>query len=233
MKAKQFNLFDIEPSWNLALEEELQKPYLNDLSLFLENERASEIPIYPPKELMFNAFRHTPYNQVKVLIMGQDPYHGPGQAHGLSFSVPNGVKPPPSLKNIFKELVDDVGIEMPKTGNLIPWANQGVMLLNATLTVREANANSHQRKGWERFTDAVIAKLCARREPVIFVLWGNAAKRKIAQIQDSEGFSSHKTLVSAHPSPLSAYNGFLGCRHFSQINNILKEMNKNVINWGL
>jgi len=233
VKAKESQLIDIEPSWNKVLEEELRKPYLKELSLFLQKERASGTPIYPPKDLVFNAFKHTPYDKVKVVIMGQDPYHGPGQAHGLSFSVPDGVKPPPSLKNIFKELVNDVGIEMPTTGNLIPWADQGVMLLNATLTVRKSNANSHQKKGWEQFTDAVIAKLCARKDPIIFVLWGNSAKRKMAHVQDLQTNSNHTVLAAAHPSPLSAYNGFFGCRHFSQINKILENQNKSIVNWSL
>ncbi|MFQ5753289.1 MAG: uracil-DNA glycosylase [bacterium] len=225
--------FEIEPSWNKALAEELQQSYLLRLAAFVERERASNVPIYPPKDLVFNAFKKTPFSKVKVLIMGQDPYHGPGQAHGLCFSVPKGVPPPPSLQNIFKELVSDVGIEMPRHGCLIPWAEQGVMLLNATLTVRQGAPLSHHGKGWELFTDAVIAKLCEREDPVIFVLWGKSAQEKLNHINQCKRKKEHFMLTAAHPSPLSAYNGFFGCRHFSKINELLVQAKKDPINWAL
>lgn len=225
--------FEIEASWKKVLEEELHQPYMFRLAAFLETERKGAIPIYPPKGLVFNAFYLTPYDKVKVLIMGQDPYHGKGQAHGLSFSVPIGVRPPPSLKNIFKELAEDVGIPIPAHGCLIPWAKQGVMLLNATLTVREATPMSHNGKGWERFTDAVIAKLSEREDPVIFVLWGNSAKEKVAHIKLLGGKTHHFLLSAAHPSPFSSHNGFFGCRHFSKINETLIKLGKEPINWSL
>lgn len=225
--------FDIEPSWNAVLAEELQKPYLQDLARFIESERNRGLPVYPPKDLVFNAFRMCPYDRVKVLIMGQDPYHGPGQAHGLCFSVPPGIQPPPSLKNIFKELHADLGIKIPTTGCLIPWAKQGVMLLNAALTVRDGEPLSHYGVGWERFTDAVIAKLSEREDPIIFVLWGKFAQEKVAHIRQLHGKSRHFMLTAAHPSPLSARNGFFGCRHFSQINRIFASLGKNPIDWAL
>ncbi|NGX42091.1 MAG: Uracil-DNA glycosylase [Chlamydiae bacterium] len=224
--------FEIEPSWNKALSDELSKPYLLRLAAFVEKERASNIPIYPPKELVFNAFKQTPYEKVNVLLMGQDPYHGSGQAHGLCFSVPKGTPPPPSLQNIFKELVDDVGIEKPQHGCLTSWAEQGVMLLNATLTVREGNPLSHHGKGWEQFTDAVIAKLCEREDPVIFVLWGRSAREKVRHINSFEGNSRHFMLTAAHPSPFSARNGFFGSHHFSEINELLEKQHKETINWS-
>jgi uracil-DNA glycosylase len=225
--------FEIEVSWKRILEEELNKPYLITLAAFVENERAGNLPIYPPKELVFNAFRLTPYEKVKVVIMGQDPYHGPGQAHGLSFSVPKGVPPPPSLKNIFKELQSDVGLQIPEHGCLIRWAEQGVMLLNATLTVRQGEPLSHHHKGWEQFTDTVIAKLSMRKDPVIFVLWGRSAKEKMGHIKQFEEQSPPYMLSAAHPSPFSANNGFFGCRHFSKINDILKKLGKTPIDWSI
>lgn len=225
--------FALEPTWKEALKDELKKPYIIELAAFVECERRGQIPIYPPKELVFNAFNLTPYPKVKVLIMGQDPYHGKGQAHGLSFSVPEGVPPPPSLKNIFKELAEDLALPIPTSGCLIPWAEQGVMLLNATLTVREGTPMSHHGRGWERFTDAVIAKLSEREDPVIFVLWGNSAKEKVAHIKQLEGQTRHFMLTAAHPSPFSANNGFFGCRHFSKINQILEAMGKAPIDWSL
>lgn len=224
--------FELEPSWKGVLADELEKPYIVKLAAFVEKERAMGIHVYPPIDLVFNAFWQTPYDKVKVVIMGQDPYHGPGQAHGLSFSVPKGIPPPPSLQNIFKEQVKDVGITMPKHGCLLEWANQGVMLLNATLTVRQGEAKSHYGKGWEQFTDAVIAKLAEREDPVIFVLWGRSAKDKCQHILQDEK-KHHYILTAAHPSPLSAHNGFFGCRHFSKTNKILKNNNKNPINWVL
>jgi uracil-DNA glycosylase len=225
--------FEIEASWKVILEDELQKPYMLQLAAFVEKERAAGISIYPPKELVFNAFNLTPYDKVNVLIVGQDPYHGPGQAHGLCFSVPENVDFPPSLRNIFKELKEDVGMVIPDNGCLIPWAKQGVMLLNTTLTVRQGTPLSHAGKGWERFTDVVIAKLSEREDPVIFVLWGNAAKEKVAHIKQLEGKTQHFLLSAAHPSPFSANNGFFGCRHFSKINEILLKLNKKPIDWSL
>lgn len=225
--------FELEPSWKEALNEELHKPYLLQLAAFVEREYHGQTPVYPPKDLIFNAFRLTPYPKVKVLIMGQDPYHGKGQAHGLSFSVPEGTTPPPSLKNIFKEIAEDLSLPIPKSGCLSPWAEQGVMLLNATLTVREATPMSHHGRGWELFTDAVIAKLSEREDPVIFVLWGNSAKEKVAHISQLEGKTRHFMLTAPHPSPFSANNGFFGCHHFSKINELLKEMGKTPIDWSL
>ncbi len=209
----------IEEKWGRLLEGEFAQPYMERLREFLKAERASPLPIYPPSGLVFNAFVQTPFDKVRVVIMGQDPYHGPGQAHGLCFSVPPGVEPPPSLKNIFKELNSDLGVPIPSTGCLLPWAQQGVLLLNATLTVREGQAGSHHGKGWEQFTDAVVRLLVEREEPVIFVLWGKSAQTKCQHVMQD---SHHKVLKAAHPSPLSAHAGFFGCRHFSQINALLK-----------
>lgn len=223
----------IESSWDEILEEELKQDYMRNLSNFLVEERAKQA-VYPAQEHVFNAFKYTPYERVRVVIIGQDPYHGPGQAHGLSFSVPEGIPHPPSLQNIFKELADDEKIPIPKSGNLLPWADQGVLMLNAVLTVRAHQANSHQGKGWELFTDRVIAKLCERKSPVIFVLWGNYAKKKIAKIQGFNESSSLGVLTAPHPSPpLSAHRGFLGCRHFSKINEILTKNELSPINWCL
>ncbi len=229
---KEFCLFEIEPSWRKVLENELSAEYIASLAAFVERERMGSIPVYPPKELVFNAFWKTPYPDVKVLIVGQDPYHGPHQAHGLSFSVPEGVPPPPSLQNIFKEIQSDLGFPIPKHGCLLNWAHQGVMLLNATLTVRQGEPMSHHGRGWERFTDAVIEAMCKRADPVLFVLWGKSAQDKCKKIK---GFSNsnHCLLTAAHPSPLSAHNGFFGCRHFSQINKQLKEWGKPTIDWSI
>lgn len=225
--------FEIENSWKKVLDEEFHQPYIAALCKFVENERLGAIPIYPPKSQVFNAFLMTPYSQVKVVIMGQDPYHAASQAHGLSFSVPKGVTPPPSLKNIFKEMHQDLGLNVPVHGCLNHWATQGVLLLNATLTVKEGCPLSHHGKGWERFTDAVIAKLIERIDPVIFVLWGRSANEKIEHIKSIEGNNRHYILSAAHPSPFSAYRGFFGCRHFSKINEILKMLNKTPIDWML
>ena len=178
---------------------------------------------------MFSAFEHTPFDKVKVVILGQDPYHGPGQAHGLCFSVPNGVKPPPSLMNIFKELKSDIGFAIPANGNLESWANQGVFLLNATLTVRATQAGSHQKQGWEIFTDNVISTLSQNREKLVFILWGRFAHDKEKLIDESK----HLILKAAHPSPLSAYSGFWGCKHFSKINEYLKENGITEIDWQI
>jgi len=225
--------FEIEPTWKAALSHEWRQPYLLHLAAFLEKERASGVPIFPPKELVFNAFYRTPFDKVKVVIVGQDPYHGPGQAHGLSFSVPKGVPPPPSLQNIFKELSTDIGMRTPSHGCLISWAEQGVMLLNATLTVRQGSPLSHHGRGWELFTDAVITKLGERLDPIIVVLWGGSARKKCAHIQSLSESRGHVILTAAHPSPLSARNGFFGCRHFSKINQLLQQQGKTAINWNL
>jgi uracil-DNA glycosylase len=215
-------------SWHDILTHELSQPYLSDLANFIQNDRESGIQIYPPKDLVFNAFKQTPYDNVKVVIMGQDPYHGPGQAHGLCFSVPHGIPLPPSLLNIYKELNADLGIPIRNHGCLECWAKQGVLLLNATLTVRQGQAGSHQGKGWERFTDAVIAKLVERKDPVIFVLWGKYAQEKCRFAQMN---SSHHFLTAPHPSPFSAHQGFFGCRHFSKINQLLEHQGKSPIDW--
>lgn len=226
--------FVLEPSWQKVLKEELKKPYFASLAAFVEKEYAmAPMPIFPPKELIFNAFMQTPFHQVKVLLIGQDPYHGPGQAHGLSFSVPKGIKLPPSLQNIFKELEADVHIPKPSHGCLMSWARQGVMLLNATLTVRQGEPLSHHGKGWEAFTDAVVQKLEEREDPVIFVLWGKSAQDKCRVIRSSDLPSRHFVLTAAHPSPYSANHGFFGCHHFSKINSILLKENKTPIHWSL
>ncbi len=224
MQAEVFTPFVLEASWQRVLDEEMRKPYMVQLAAYVEQERAGETPVYPPRDLVFNAFQKTPYDKVKVVIVGQDPYHGPGQAHGLSFSVPKGVPAPPSLQNIFKELASDMGCTMPTHGCLTSWAEQGVMLLNATLTVRQGQSMSHHGKGWERFTDAVIAKLNERKEPIVFLLWGKSAEKKCSHINPQ-----HHVLTAPHPSPLSAHRGFLGCRHFSQTNSFLKDS----INWQI
>ncbi len=219
----------IEPSWKEALKAEFEKPYFKELKKFIVDEIKSGHTIYPPGPFIFAAFDKTPFDNVKVVILGQDPYHGPKQAHGLSFSVPQGVHPPPSLGNIFKELQSDLGIPIPQTGNLNTWAQQGVLLLNATLTVRANQAGSHQRKGWEEFTDVVIRTLSEKKEDLIFLLWGRYAQSKELLIDSSR----HTILKAAHPSPLSAYNGFFGCKHFSKTNMILQKQKGKKINWSL
>ena len=216
----------IDDSWKNALAEEFAKPYFAQLKEFLVRER-KQYSIYPPGPLIFNAFNTTPFNEVKVVLIGQDPYHGPGQAHGLSFSVPPGVKPPPSLVNIFKELHNDVDIPIPRTGNLTKWANQGVLLLNATLTVRAGQAASHQNQGWEEFTNSVIRRLSEKREGLVFLLWGRFAQAKENLIDTTK----HFILKAAHPSPFSAASGFFGCGHFSKTNRILKEQGLKEIDW--
>ena len=218
-------------SWHEVLKEELSKPYIADLKKFLAQEKAENKIIYPSEELIFNAFLHTPFERVKVVIMGQDPYHGPGQAHGLSFSVPCGIPQPPSLKNIFKEQNQDLNINLPKEGCLSSWAKQGVLLLNATLTVRSGEPKSHYGRGWEVFTDAVVAKLVERKDPLVFVLWGKSAQEKIGSVLEGKT-TSHVVLTAAHPSPYSVL-GFFGCHHFSQINEALKKWGKDPINWQL
>lgn len=218
----------IEKSWGEVLKTEFSHPYFSALKEFLMEEK-KRFRIFPPGSLIFHAFDHTPFNEVKVVVLGQDPYHGAGQAHGLCFSVPNGVPPPPSLINIFKEMHADTGNPRPVIGNLIPWAQQGVLLLNATLTVRENQAGSHQGKGWERFTDAAIRALSEKCDGLIFLLWGNYAIAKRALIDPAK----HFVLTAPHPSPLSASRGFFGCRHFSQANALLRQMGKKEIDWSL
>ncbi len=219
----------IEESWKEKLSQEFEKQYFKDLIQFLKDEKAQNTVFYPKGNEIFKAFELTPFTNVKVVILGQDPYHGPGQAHGLCFSVPDGVTPPPSLVNIFKEISNDLQIEKPQTGNLTSWAEQGVLLLNATLTVRASQAGSHQGKGWEIFTDAVIKTLSLEKENLVFLLWGNYAQNK-ANLIDS---SKHLILKSVHPSPLSAHRGFLGCKHFSQTNNWLLSKNLSEIDWNI
>ncbi len=216
----------LHPSWKAVLTDEFEKSYFKSLISFVKHEY-STTSVYPPGRLIFSALDHTPFEEVKVVILGQDPYHGVGQANGLCFSVNNGIAIPPSLKNIFAELRDDLGIEPPKSGNLERWANQGVLLLNATLTVRAHEAGSHQNKGWEQFTDAAISALSEQRENVVFMLWGSYAQKKGSIIDRSK----HLVLEAPHPSPLSAYRGFLGCRHFSRANTYLKDEGKKEINW--
>ena len=209
--------------------EEFQQPYMDSLREFLASQKKLGKTIYPPGRLIFNALDSTPFEQVKVVILGQDPYHGAGQAHGLCFSVNPGVPLPPSLQNIFKELQSDLGIERPSHGCLTHWAEQGVLLLNAVLTVEAGNAASHQGRGWERFTDAVVEKVNALKEHVVFLLWGGYAQRK-GSIIDTQ---RHLVLKAHHPSPLSASRGFFGCRHFSKTNNYLVETGQQPIDWAL
>lgn len=219
---------NIEESWKKVLWDEFQQPYFAELKQFLLEEKR-KYTVYPPGPMIFNAFNKTPFDKVKVVLIGQDPYHEPGQAHGLCFSVQDGVPHPKSLINIFKELHDDVGFEIPVNGNLEKWTEQGVFLLNATLTVRAHEAGSHQNHGWERFTDAAISKLSVQREGLVFLLWGNYAKQKEALIDTSK----HYILSTVHPSPLSAHRGFFGCKHFSKTNELLRQMGKSEINWQL
>jgi uracil-DNA glycosylase len=217
----------LPPSWKAVLAEEFTKPYFQRLQEFVAVERETHT-VYPPAEDVYNTFKYTPYDEVKVLLLGQDPYHGEGQAHGLCFSVRPGVKPPPSLMNIFKELHNDLGCKVPNSGCLIPWAQQGVMLLNAVLTVRAREPNSHKDKGWETFTDAVIRALAARPDPVVFMLWGAYAQKKKKLIDADKDM----VLTAAHPSPLSA-SKFYGSKPFSAANRALEEMDKKPIDWQI
>lgn len=214
--------------WDDILKEEFEKDYYKNLRQFLINEYKTQ-KIYPSMYEIFEALKHTSYKDTKVVILGQDPYHGENQAHGLSFSVKKGVKTPPSLLNIYKELNSDLGLYIPNNGYLISWAEQGVLLLNTVLTVREGQPNSHKDKGWEIFTDKIISLLNDREEPVIFILWGNNARNKKCLIDNNK----HFILEAPHPSPLSASRGFFGCGHFSKVNNILKNLEKSQINWQI
>lgn len=218
----------IEQGWKQALEAEFDKPYFAQLKLFLQAEKAAGKTIYPSGSDLFAAFNHTPFEQVKVVIIGQDPYHGPGQAHGLCFSVNKGIAVPPSLQNIYKELAADIeGFTIPTHGNLVNWATQGVLLLNATLSVEANKPGSHQGKGWEAFTDAAIQTLSAHHTHLVFLLWGKFAQGKAILIDGTK----HLVLTAAHPSPFSAYQGFMGCRHFSKTNFYLTQQGNQAINW--
>lgn len=219
----------IEASWKDRLKSEFTKPYFLQVATHLKTEKLTGATIYPPGQMIFNAFTQTPFDEVKVVILGQDPYHNPGQAMGLSFSVPDGVPPPPSLANIYKELHTDIGMTIPKTGNLTHWAKQGVLLLNAILTVRANEPASHSKIGWMHFTDAVIKKISDEKTNVVFVLWGKFAQDKQVLIDATK----HHILKAAHPSPLSAYNGFFGCKHFSRINQLLMKDGFDPIDWNL
>ncbi len=218
----------IEEGWKSVLLDQFQSPYFRTLKEFLVEEK-KKFTLYPPGRLIFNAFQRTPFEKVKVVILGQDPYHGSGQAHGLCFSVPQGIPKPPSLVNIFKELHSDLGAPIPEHGNLEKWADQGVLLINATLTVRDSQAGSHQKHGWETFTNRVIEVVSQEKSGVVFLLWGRFAQAKESLIDSGK----HLILKSAHPSPLSAYNGFFGCRHFSLTNEYLENQGKNRIDWTL
>jgi uracil-DNA glycosylase len=218
----------IHESWKEVLMDEFQKDYFVDLKEFLQEEKKS-YTIYPPSSLIFNAFDKTPFDKLKVVILGQDPYHGPNQAHGLCFSVTKGEKIPPSLRNIYKELNSELGCEIPNHGNLEKWAEQGVLLINATLTVRAGQAASHQKKGWETFTNSVIKIIAKEKQNVVFILWGNYAQSKQEFIDENK----HCIIKSVHPSPLSASRGFFGSKPFSQTNNYLKSKNLPIIDWEI
>jgi len=219
----------IEDSWKEILKDEFEKTYFQHIVTFLKAEKASGKIIFPPGSLIFNSFKQTPFSKIKVVIIGQDPYHNKGQAHGLSFSVPDGIPKPPSLLNIFKELKNDLGIEISENGNLEKWASQGVLLLNASLTVRQNEPGSHAQIGWLQFTDEVIKKISNEKEGIIFLLWGKFAQEKQSLIDETK----HSILKAAHPSPFSASNGFFGCKHFSKTNEILMKQQKNPIDWKI
>ncbi|PST82145.1 uracil-DNA glycosylase [Pedobacter yulinensis] len=221
---------NLEPGWLAVLEQEFKKEYMVSLRAFLEEEKRRGVQIYPKGSDIFNALNTTPFDRVQVVILGQDPYHGAGQAHGLSFSVQKGVTIPPSLKNIYKELEADIpGFTPPAHGNLTYWAEQGILLLNATLTVRAAEAGSHQKRGWEQFTDEVIRALSSKKKNVVFLLWGRYAQEKAALIDETK----HHVLRAAHPSPFSVHNGFFGCKHFSKTNELLRQNNLHPIDWQI
>ena len=219
----------IEASWKEILSDEFKKPYFRQITEHIKTEKEQGKVIYPPGSLLFNAFEQTPFHHVKVVLLGQDPYHGPRQAMGLSFSVPDGVPKPPSLINIFKELYDDTGTPIPKTGDLTKWARQGVMLLNASLTVRAGEPNSHSRIGWHQFTNTVIEKISQSKNGVVFLLWGKFAQEK-AELIDGK---RHHLLKAAHPSPFAADKGFFGCRHFSKTNEFLVKQGLDPIDWAI
>jgi uracil-DNA glycosylase len=219
----------IEPGWKVVLNSEFNQPYFEQIVRHLKTEKAQGKTIYPPGPFIFNAFNTTPFDKIKVVILGQDPYHGPGQAHGLCFSVQNGVPPPPSLINIFKELNDDTGVSIPHHGHLTHWAEQGVFLLNASLTVRAGEPMSHSKIGWAQFTDSVICKISEKKNNVVFMLWGRFAQEKKLLIDETR----HCILRAAHPSPLSASAGFFGCRHFSKANEYLVSKGIDPVNWSL
>ncbi len=218
----------IEKGWKEQLHSEFNKPYFHEIAAFLKIEKQQGKIIYPSGSVIFNAFDKTPFNEVKVVLLGQDPYHGPNQAHGLCFSVPNNIPMPPSLINIFKELKTDIGMPIPVTGNLTTWAEQGVFLLNATLTVRAGEPNSHSKIGWANFTDAVIKTISSKKEGVVFLLWGRFAQEKQSLIDETR----HRILKAAHPSPFSADKGFFGCKHFSKTNELLMQQGLDAINWN-
>ena len=219
----------IDTSWKQVLKEESRKDYFLEIVTFLKMEKLSGKTIYPPGSWIFNAFNTTPFDQVKVVLLGQDPYHGPGQAHGLCFSVQTGVTPPPSLMNIFKELQADLGMPIPQSGNLTHWAEQGVLMLNASLTVRANEPMSHAKIGWANFTDCVIRKVSEQKEKVVFILWGKFAQEKQGLVDETK----HLVLKAAHPSPYSANAGFFGCRHFSKTNEYLSQYGKDPIDWSV
>ncbi|HEX2606199.1 MAG TPA: uracil-DNA glycosylase [Flavisolibacter sp.] len=219
----------IESSWKKVLADEFKKPYFKQITEHLKTEKAQGKTIYPPGPLIFNAFEKTPFSKVKVVLLGQDPYHGPRQAMGLSFSVPKGIPPPPSLINIFKELHEDTGVSIPQHGDLTSWAEQGVLLLNASLTVRAGEPMSHAKIGWHLFTNSVIHTIGTEKENVVFLLWGKFAQEKVELIDTKK----HHILKAAHPSPLAAHNGFFGCRHFSKTNQFLMKKGIDPIDWAL
>ncbi len=229
VEVAMLDIQQLEESWQQQMGAELEQPYMQSLQRFLQQEQALEKTIYPPQADIFNAFNSTVFDQVKVVILGQDPYHGPGQAHGLCFSVVPDVRVPPSLLNIFKEIERDLGIAIPDHGCLQSWAEQGVLLLNAALTVEGGKAGSHQKQGWEEFTDAAIEQLNSHREGLVFMLWGSYAQKKGQLIDDGR----HCVLTSPHPSPLSAHRGFLGNNHFSQANRYLESRGEVPIDWSL
>lgn len=233
MTPRQRQFFNALPvSWQPPLKEVCSRPEIDELVQFLQEREAAGATIYPAKQNIFAALRATPFDKVSVVIVGQDPYHGPGQAHGLCFSVPPGVPQPPSLRNIFKELHDDIGMPIPKSGYLMGWAEQGVLLLNTILTVEEGNAGSHANHGWEFFTDAILEQVIKRKHPTVLMLWGAAAQKKVQHLHLHIDSSRDLILKAAHPSPLSAYNGFFGCRHFSKANAFLKKHHIPEINWS-
>lgn len=219
----------MEPSWAKELAPEFDKPYFAGIVQYLKEQKAAGKEVYPAGPLIFNAFNLTPFNKVKAVLIGQDPYHGKGQAHGLSFSVPPGIKPPPSLMNMYKELKDDLGIDTPSHGCLESWARQGLLMLNTSLTVEAATPMSHSKIGWEQFTDAVIRTVSEKKEGIVFILWGRFAQQKEALIDKSK----HFVLKAAHPSPFSAYNGFFGSKPYSRTNELLVQQGKEPIDWAL